>query len=171
MNKKVLLVIGSEKFQEQEYQHTKQELEAAGIQIITVSDKPGTAVGYFGLQVKVDLVLDQVQTKDCDGLCIIGGAGAMLFLDNALMYKILNELFALQKVVGAICIAPRILAHAEILRGKKATCWDGDGRAFDIFKEHGVLFVPEAVVIDDHVITADGPEAAHAFGKAIVSVI
>ena len=102
---------------------------------------------------------------------MIGGPGTLDCLDNPVTYKLLNEVFALQKPYGAICLAPRVLAHAELLQNKNATGWDGDGHLQDVFTAHNVTYVHEPVVIDGNIVTANGPQAATDFGAAIVAVL
>lgn len=168
--KKVLLVIAFEGFQPDEYSQPKQLLEAAGVTVVTASDKMGEAISKWErLRVKVDLTLDDVKVDDYDGVFFIGGPGALAHLDNELSYKIANSI--LDKVHGAICISPRILAHAGVLKGKKATGWDLDGELSGILTSAGAEYVKKSVVVDGNLITADGPEAAVEFGKAIVKLL
>ena len=72
---------------------------------------------------------------------------------------------------GAICISPRILANAGLLRGKRATGWNGDGELQEIFSSQNVTYEQSAVVTDGRVITADGPMSAGEFGQAIVDLM
>ena len=171
MEKKVILVVASNGFQEHEYQATCNALEHAGYEVTVISDKSGVAVGHNGAHVEVNGDIASVHPSRYAALYIIGGPGTIDCLDTPVMHKLLNELFALQKPYGAICLAPRILAHAQVLRNKKATGWDGDGNVQDIFAKYNVVYVNEPVVVDGNVITAHGPEAADAFGAAIVTLL
>ena len=72
---------------------------------------------------------------------------------------------------GAICIAPRILAKAGVLKNVHATGWDGDGELQRVFDTYGVIRVEESVVMDGVVVTAHGPAAARDFGKKIIEVL
>ena len=171
MTKKVVLLVASNGFQQDEYHETYKALVKAGIQVTTASDKQGKAVAHDGSTVQIDCLMSAIVPALYDGLFLIGGRGALTCLDTPLVYKVLNEMVAVQKPYGAICISPRILAKAQVLQGKRATCWDGDQQAQAVFKEHGVTFVHEHVVIDGKVVTADGPLAAPAFGQAIATVV
>ncbi|MFT6765247.1 MAG: protease I [Alteromonas naphthalenivorans] len=169
--KQVLLVVASQNFQEHEYLATREELEAADIQVVTASDKPGQAIGHDGNKVDVDVTIDGVHPREYDGIFLVGGFGAVDYLNTPLMHKLLTEFFTLGKPYGAICISPRILAQAELLQGKKATGWNHDEKLQSLFDTHSVTFVDEHVVVDDNVVTANGPDAAADFGKAIVSIL
>ncbi len=168
MQKKVALVIASEGFQEYEYQETRTIIENAGYKVSIVSDKDGIAIGHDGMHVVVDSDIAHVNSIEYVGLYLIGGSGTMSCLDNSMMYKVLNEVFAINISYGAICLAPRVLAKAQVLRNKQATGWDGDGQLKDIFQKNHVIPVQKSVVVDGNVITANGPSAAQDFGLAII---
>lgn len=173
MTKKVVLVVASKGYQQEEYNETHKVLLKAGVTVTTASDKLGQAVAHDGSTVHVDVALDALQVANFDGIFLIGGRGAMKnkCLDTPVMYRILNEAFALGKAYGAICVSPRILAHAQVLHGKKATGWDDDGGIQEVFDAAGVVFIHEPVVVDGKVVTANGPLAAAAFGHAILTVL
>lgn len=167
---KVLLVIAGEGFQQKEYFGTAEVLGASDFEVRTASDKPGFATSTSGIQVPIDIVLEKVDPSDFDGIFFIGGPGALEHLDNQESNRILNEVMIAQKPYGAICIAPRILAKAHVLVGKRATAWDGDDELSKIFAQNNVEYIREPVVVDGNIVTANGPDAAHAFGEAIKAV-
>jgi len=166
--KKILLVIASQGFQHIEYRTPKQLLEEAGFIVVTASDKAGVAIGKDGSEQPVDVVLSNVDPKNYDGVYFIGGPGALEHLDNQESNRILNEVMLLQKPYGAICISSRILAKANVLIGKKATGWNGDGALANIFSNNNVEYVAAPVVVDGTVATAEGPAAAEEWAKAII---
>ena len=169
--KKVLLIVASNGYQPLEYSIPKKILEHAGIQVVTASDKPGIARASDNTTTLVDYDVQHVNPEEYDGIFLIGGPGALQYLDNQPMYAILKKTKELGKIYGAICISPRILAHAHVLKGHRATGWDQDNLLTDIFYKYDVTYVKEDVVVDGKVITATGPHAAQAFGKAIVKLI
>lgn len=168
MTKTVLLLIASQGYEPTEYGTAKQALKEAGFNVVTISNKMGEAVAKDNTTTNVDMLLDDATIDSGDGLYIIGGPGAVEFLDNGKVHKLLQEWKNTGKPYGAICISPRILAKAGVLRGKKATGWNGDGNLSQIFNESGVEYDPQAVIIDGNVITGSGPQASEEFGKAIV---
>lgn len=171
MRKKVVLIVASHGYQEHEYNETKKVLEESGIEVVTASNSVGDVFGHSGAKIKVSLVIKSINPALYAGVFLIGGPGALENLDNDAVYQVLSEFFAVQKPYGAICISPRILAKAQVLRGKKATCWDGDNLAQDAFSIGSAYLEKDSVVVDGNIVTANGPDAAELFGKAILKVL
>jgi len=67
--------------------------------------------------------------------------------------------------VAAICAAPKVLAHAGLLNGKRATCYPGVLGRMD-FPLVGIKDLP--VVVDGLVITGRGPGTAMDFALQLV---
>ncbi len=168
---KVLLVIASEGYQQVEYNEPKKVLETAGFTVVTASNKPEAAIAKDGSTTKVDVVLDYVNINDYRGIFFIGGPGALENLDNATSYGLIKSAAQADMPFGAICVSTRILAKAGTLKDKRATGWDGDNELGGVYKEHGVTYVPEDVVVDGNVITATGPTVAKKFGQQVVAVL
>jgi protease I len=171
MKKRIILVIASEGYQPIEYATPKRILEDAGFEVVTVSDKLGVAVSKDELiTTAVDLLVSDVLVEEYEGLFFIGGPGAMEHLDTKISYELLRKWKQGGKPYGAICVSPRILAHAGVLIGLRATGWDGDGALGKIFEQYGVEYVREPVVVDGSVVTANEPGAAQEFGEAIAKL-
>ena len=168
MNSSVLIIIASDGYQPIEYATPKKILEQAGYMVTVASNKPGTATAVDKSTTPVDITLNNVIVNRYAAIIFIGGAGALDHLDNEISYRIIKEAFQSKILVAAICISPRILAKAGILKGKRATGWDGDGELANVFKAHHVIYEQRPVIIDNAIITANGPAAAHEFGTKIV---
>ena len=187
----VLLIIASQGYQPIEYGITRKVLEDAGITVRVASDKKGIAQSIPSekhadrcddtnctknnvtsnqdySKVIVDVDISAVKPAEYDGIFLIGGPGALECLNNVIVYNIIKEIVVLERPFGAICISPRILAQAGVLKNRSATCWDGDKGVDAIFKKYGVIRIEKSVVVDGNLITADGPQSAQAFGKAII---
>ena len=191
MTKKVLLVIASSGFQPVEYGVTRSVLEEAGCEVLIASDRLGEAdaVGRVikmgvphlptlakmqppTLRVFIDFRLDEVKVENFDGIFIIGGSGALNHLNNLEMHRIVQKVAKQEdKFYGAICISPRILADAGVLKDRNVTCWNNDRQFQKMCDLVGASFVDEDVVVDENLITANGPDAAEEFGNAIVGAL
>ncbi|HQQ38671.1 MAG TPA: DJ-1/PfpI family protein, partial [bacterium] len=80
-----------------------------------------------------------------------------------------REAMAKNKILGAICIAPLILARAGVLENRKATVWASalDRRPIQQLKDGGATYENKPVVIDGNIVTANGPQSAKEFGKIL----
>lgn len=169
----VLLVVAKRGFQDVEYADTRSVLESAGHDCVVASSEPGLCKGQFGAEAVADLtLLDVREDFDAfDAFVFIGGPGAALLKNNPDAVAIAAGAFANEKVVAAICIAPVVLAKAGILKGKRATVWDGDGKQSEFLEAHGAAYAGDPVIVDGKIVTANGPPAAKEFGKAISSLL
>jgi protease I len=173
VEKRVAMIIAFRDFRDEEYFETKEVLEKAGAEIVTVSDSAGTAIGKFGGEADVDILLKDLQVKDFDAVLFIGGPGAIPHLDNDFSYTIVKDAISEDKILGAICVSPTILAKANALRGRKATVWASiaDQSPVRILEKSGAHYVPELVVVDGKIVTGNGPGAAKELGQKIVELL
>ena len=146
MSRKVLMIIAHEGFQQLEYGIPKKTLEHVGFKVITASNKPGTATAKDKSTAKVNMTTDQAIAADYDAIIIVGGPGTLDNLDNEITHQLLHEAHDLDRLIAAICIAPRILARASLLEDVAATGWDGDGQLAEIYEENGVIYEPAPVI-------------------------
>lgn len=169
---KIAFIVAHEGFQPIEYAVPKKILEDAGFTIITVSNKAGTAKASDGsTEVEVQKTIAEVSPRNYDGIFIIGGPGALENLDNENTYKLMKEANKRLLPIGAICASTRILAKAGILTRKRATGWNGDGELQKVYETYDVKYLAQPVVVEENIITADGPEAAETFGQEIINLI
>jgi len=170
--KKVLFIIAFDGFQQTEYSVPRKLLLNAGYDIVTASNKSGSAIAKDGSSVQVNITLKEVRIQDYNGIVFIGGPGTLDNIDIPESYRIAKEAFEAGIPIGSICISTRILAHSGILNGKRATGWNGDKELEEIYKKAGVLFVEnEPVVVDGNIVTATGPAVAESFGHALLTLL
>lgn len=169
----ILYVIAKNGFRDEEYFIPREVLEAAGHAIVTASNGEAgvVAVGSHGGEARIDATIADMKAAAFDAVVFAGGPGAAENLDNEESYRLIRETVATGKLLGAMCIAPTILAKAGVLRGKKATVWSSplDQDPIAILENNGAEYIDAPVVEDSNIITANGPKAAHAFGEALVA--
>ncbi|MDD5023271.1 MAG: DJ-1/PfpI family protein [Candidatus ainarchaeum sp.] len=175
-NKKILFVIAPENFRDEELFHTKEVLENFGLECAIASTKIGVCKGSLGKTINSTLTLEQVNSEEYDALIFVGGGGTLTLRNNPTSIKLAKDFYEKNKVIGAICWAPTILAKAGILKGKKATVWFGIDSEYsiktsEVLEKSGAIFINESVVADGNIITADGPKSAKEFGKKIAQAI
>ncbi|HOV22058.1 MAG TPA: DJ-1/PfpI family protein [bacterium] len=165
---KILMIIAFDQFRDEEYAKPRKILENSGYKIVVASYKTGIAKGMLGSKVKVDISLEDVKVNEYDGVIFVGGSGASVYFNNQTTLKIANEFYNKGKIVGAICIAPVILANAGLLSGKKATCWPSYEKTL---KEKGAVWSDKNVEVDGSIITGNGPAAANEFGEKYLKLL
>lgn len=173
MNKKIAIIIAFKDFKDEEYFVTKEVLLKAGLIVATVSNSQGIAQGVSGGEAEVDVLLNELKVEDYQAMVFVGGPGCLVNLDNQFSYQIVQQAIEQKKLLAAICISPVILAKAGVLQGKQATVWSSplDKSAIKILQEKGAIYQDKAVVVDNQIITANGPAAAQEFGQAIVQTL
>ncbi|MDO4890417.1 MAG: DJ-1/PfpI family protein [Coriobacteriaceae bacterium] len=169
-DKKVAIVIAPEFFRDEEYAQPHASLNLAKADITTVSRAVGKCYGSRGSVVHARMTLEDAAKQDWDAVVFVGGAGSETYIDDPVAHALALRTNERGKLVAAICKAPCILAHAGLLRGAEATSFVDDQ---DDLRKHGVKVstspVVETEVNGAPVITANGPQAAFAFGQALVN--
>jgi protease I len=105
-----------------------------------------------------------------DGLIIPGGRAPEYLRLNPKVLDIVKHFFDEKKPVAAICHGLQILAAAGVLKFKKATIWNNDDKQGVYLEAHEATYVPEHVVQDGQIVTADGPEVAGEFGRVLAGL-
>jgi len=103
---------------------------------------------------------------DYDAVLFIGGPGSFDLYENKTCHKITKDTVAQGKILGAICAAPGILAHAGVLAGKKATMFSDTG----VLSRFGAIYTGNGVEVDGKIITATGPVTAKAWAETILDL-
>ena len=173
MTNKIAMIIAHRDFRDEEYFIPKRILMSSNFEILTASDSNDKAIGMHGGEAKIDLAVDNLLVDDFDAVLFIGGAGVIEYVNNSHFHRIARETLEKNKVLGAICVAPMILAKAGVLKGKKATVWSSpmNKNPIKVLEENGAIYQDETVIKDGNIITANGPMAADQFAQTIVETL
>jgi protease I len=161
----VLMVVPQTMFRDEEYAEPRRAFDERGARVTVASTDAGACVGRFGLVVEADISMADVDGTRYDAIVFVGGRGAADLFDDANAHRLARDAFGAGSVVGAICIAPSILARAGLLDGRRATAYRDQ---MDDLLAHGADWTGELVTVDAPFVTGNGPEAATEFGKAVV---
>ena len=160
--KKIVMIIAQRMFQETEFKEPKEIFEKEGATVVVASSKLSPATGGK-LSVQPDILITDIKAADYDAVVFIGGFGVSEYVNDYQAHKIAKDAIKQNKILAAICMAPRVLANAGLLEGKKAT----SAHKYDI-EAKGAICTDKPVERDGNIITANGPGAARQFGEAIV---
>lgn len=166
--KRVVMIIASKNFRDEELQKPKSILEKQGIKIVIASTTKDVVTGMLGATAKPDILISELKVMDYDAIVFVGGGGASEYWNDPIAHAIIQEAVKQGKILCAICIAPVTLANAGVLKGKRATVWPTEQ---DKLKAKGALYTGKKVEVDGNIITGSGPKAAKEFGKAIVKAL
>ncbi|MBP8131805.1 MAG: DJ-1/PfpI family protein [Candidatus Hydrogenedentes bacterium] len=144
-------------------------LRRAGIQVVTAGLDSTPVTGSHGIVILPDTTLAETLGQDFTMVVLPGGLpGADNLGSDPRITDILKKMVESGKFAGAICAAPRVLAKAGLLDGKKATAYPGfiDGGAFPRLRYTG-----SAVERDGRIITGRGPGTAMDFALEIIETL
>ncbi|MBM4041609.1 MAG: DJ-1/PfpI family protein [Planctomycetes bacterium] len=166
--KRAVLVIAPRDFRDEELQEPLKLLRASGCMVAIACSSLDEAAGMKGARVKPGMLLKDVKAADFDAVVFVGGVGASVYFDDPTAQALARQAAADGRVVGAICVAPSILARAGVLKGKRATAWSSQK---DDLERGGALWAEEPVVRDGKLVTGNGPEAAKPFAELLVEAL
>lgn len=167
--KRALVVIAQDGYQDHELDKTKAALEQADFTAVLCSKEAGACVGKLGGSQHALIAMKDVNVDDYSRIAFIGGPGAVDLASDGDALNLAYKAVQAGVPLGAICIAPTILAKAKVLVGKKATVWDNNGEQVAVLEQNGAVYTGENVTVDGKIVTANGPEAAEEFGQTLAS--
>ena len=166
--KKILMIIPLKDYWDEELVKPKEIFEQNGLLVTIASSAMREAKSMFGVIIKPNVVLNKVRVAHYDAIIFVGGEGAVQYWDDTHAHRLVKEAIKERKVLGAISIAPIILANTKVLLGKKATVWPTLGKRLEW---SGAIYTGNPVEVDGNIVTAGGPGAAEEFAKVILRTI
>ncbi len=167
----IVMVVAPRDFTDKGYADPRTIFEERGARVLVASTSNGEAIGHDGLKVHVDRTLGDPRLDQFDAIVIVGGAGALTYLmDDEALRAILIGACKTGRIVGALCVAPAVLAHAGVLRNRQATCYP-DQRVVAVLKRNGADYSERSLVTSGRVVTANGPEAGKDFASGVLDLI
>lgn len=132
------------------------------------STEAGECSGSRGGSVDAERALEQVRTAQHAAVVFVGGGGAKLLYDDPEAHRIAREARELRIPLGAICLAPVILARAGVLRGVRATV---AGTEAATLTANRAIYTGPGVTVDDGIVTANCPKSSSRFGHELADVV
>ena len=144
-------------------------LRRAGIDVITAGLDAQPVRASRGVTLVPDMSLEAALQLEFDMIVLPGGLpGADHLRDDPRVIGLLKKMAAADRYTAAICAAPRVLAHAGLLDGKRATSFPG---ALDVDAVPGIDYQEAPVVMDDKVITSRGPGTSMDFALTLIETL
>jgi protease I len=167
---KRIAILATDGFEQAELEKPMRALREAGAKVTVVSPRPGKIQGMNhadkGDRFDVDLVLEDADPDDFDGLLLPGGLMNPDELRSTPAAVSFTRAFAdAGKPIAAICHGPWVLIEAGVVAGRRLTSWPAIQS--DI-KNAGGEWVDEEVVVDQGLVTSRKPDDIPAFNAKMI---
>ena len=168
-----VLVMATDRFEESELFEPRERLLATGarVSLAALSMEPvqGTVLDDRGRAIAPDLLIRDVDPDRYDALLLPGGVGNpdRLRMERDAV-EIVRAFDRAGKPLAAICHGPWLLVEADVLRGRRATCWPSIRTDL---RHAGAELADAAVVVDGHLITSRGPGDVAPFSEALIAAL
>ena len=144
-------------------------LKEEGIETVFVG--PGRKKEYGskeGYPASEEISVKTASGDDFDGLIVPGGYAPDLLRRSKEIVDFVKNMYEQKKLVAAVCHAGWVLISADVLKGKRVTCFSA---IKDDVVNAGAEFVDEEVVLDGNLITSRNPSDLPAFMREIIGYI
>lgn len=156
-------VLFKDGFEELEALSVVDVLRRANVPCEMVGMDKDRALGSHGIDIKMDRIFDE-SVYDSDAVVLPGGLpGATSLRDDERVIDLLKDFNAKGKWIAAICAGPISLEKANVVAGKKYTCYPGFDKEIPSGEYQDTL-----VYVDQNIITGRGPAAALEFAYTIL---
>lgn len=169
MSKKRVVIITGPGFEEAEVIVPWFYFPAEGIQVDVATSTNAEVKGKYGYPVKPTVTIADLSIDKYDAVIIPGGYEAPdRVRQKPEITKFVREMYKKGKVVASICHGPWVLISANIIKGKKATCYPG---MKDDLVNAGAKYIQEPVVVDRNLVTSDRPASSGLWTRAIIGLL
>lgn len=165
-----VLVPLAEGFEELEAVTICDILVRGGIEVVTASlEEEQLVQASRGTQIFASTTLQAVKGIEFDLIVLPGGLpGSDYLMQNETLIGLLQQQAKQDKLVGAICAAPKVLVSAGILDNKRATSFP------NVIEQNpalGMTFQNQPVVVDGNVVTSRSAGTALDFALTLVELL
>lgn len=155
-------------FSEAGYRIAMDELTRAGCRVFLASEAISVCTGSDGLKVKNDMNIANIIPSNFSAAVFLGGTGIALSAKHEGVRSMIGKFKRYHGVIGAVCYAPLLLAHARILDHVSVTCHP-DVRLQ--VQQSGALTVDSAVVRSGNFITGRDESAGTEFILRVIHAL
>lgn len=125
-------------------------------------------LGEHGYSLEANLSFADAGAEDYDLLFLPGGRGPEKVRLQPEAAEITKRMCETDKIVTAICHGSQVLISADVVRGKRATCWPA---LRDDLQAAGAEYLDREVVVDGNLITSRYPPDLPAFCREIFAAV
>lgn len=164
-----VMILAENGFEDRELIYPYYRLQEAGYDVKVVGPKAKEMYhGEYGLSIKSDFSPKEINVDDYAAVIIPGGRAPDRMRTNKGLVELAKAAFQKGKVIAAICHGAQLLIEADVLKGKRATCYVAV--ATDL-KNAGGIYEDKPVVLDGKLVTSRFPADLPQFCKAIIKLL
>lgn len=162
-------ILAEDLYQDQEVWYPLFRLREAGAKVHVVgTGSKTTYTGKYGYPVQVDVTAEKIRADDIHCLIIPGGYAPDILRRYDSVLNLVREADRLSRVIGCICHGAWVLCSANVLKGRKATCFSA---IKDDVIHAGANYTDSEVVVDRHLVTSRKPDDLPSFMREILHLI
>jgi len=162
------LILVADNVEDLEFFYPYYRLREEGFSADVASLDGGKIVGKNGYDFTCNLSISEANADDYDLLVLPGGKAPETVRLEPEAVEIARKMLDSDKIVAAICHGVQTLISADVLHGRKATCWKG---IRDDLKAAGAEYLDQEVVVDGNLITSRSPEDLPAFCREMFAAV
>jgi protease I len=156
-------------FQEAELLYPYYRLQEAGYEVDLIAETASEVyTGEHGYALRGDRAAVVVNVDEYDVVIIPGGRAPDRMRIEEPFVNLVKKASEEDKVIAAICHGPQLLIEADVVHGKKATCWKSV--ATDL-KNAGASYEDSEVVVDGNLVTSRHPGDLPAFMRETLKLL
>jgi protease I len=164
-----MIILAENGFEDRELMYPYYRFQEANYEVKVVGPRAKeTYRGEYGLAITSDFSPEEVNADEYAAILIPGGRAPDRMRLNKGLVKLTKSMFQKGKVIAAICHGAQMLIEADIVRGKRATCYASV--ATDL-KNAGGIYEDSSVVVDGKLVTSRFPADLPQFCNAIVKLL
>ena len=162
------LILVADNVEDLEFFYPYYRLREEGFDVDVASPDGGKIVGKHGYDFTCNLSFSEANADDYDLLILPGGKAPEAVRLEPAAVEIAKAMLDADKTVAAVCHGVQTLISADVLHGRKATCWKG---IRDDLKAAGAQYLDQEVVVDGNLITSRSPEDLPAFCRETLAAV
>ena len=163
----MVLVFLADGFEEIEAVTVIDLLRRAGVETRVVGIDKKKVTGAHGITLCCDLQDTEADLKSVEMMVLPGGMPGAINLENSrTVQAFLSHCEQNNCFVAAICAAPTVLGHRNLLQGRRATCFPGMEEEL-----YGAQYTGAAVETDGKIITGRAAGTAMDFALELVRAL
>jgi len=165
---KRIAILIEDMYNELEFWYPYYRMKEAGAKVTVIGAGAKEYHSKVGLPAPGGTSAESVKAADFDAVIVPGGYAPDRMRRSPAMLKLVHDCLVQGKIVAAICHAGWVLVSAQVLKGKKATCFSS---IKDDLVNAGATYLDQEVVRDGNLITSRTPDDLPAFCREIIAAM